>query len=369
MNQRSYRDVFIIAGLWAASQLLFYQLYGIRLGGDSGRYISAAENILKGVPLSREQFHYLAYEGMLVPVFAGGGGKATVVIVQCCLALAGALGLYSLGKAVFPRVAGMAAAATFLIHPSIQRWNYYLLTESLATNALIVVTALAVLGKGKGWRIGALLPAAVILALTRPETFFFLLPVSVYLWEGRVSWSTALGVLFFFFGIGLWYVRPGASEGFGIIQQWTKGTYIWGYPGIGPPKTGWSSQQPLTMGGHFWVWLVHDPFWVAKVVLLKLFYFFIPIRPFFSSLHNLAAVVLTLPVFGLAVLGTIRGKKRETLFIWAMILVQGVLVTVTWSDWDNRWLDRVTPLLILLAAGGAFSVWHQSRVKITKVDQ
>jgi len=293
----------------------------------------------------------------------------TVVIIQCCLALAGALGLYSLGKVIFSPVAGMAAAATFLIHPFIQRWNFYLLTESLATNALIVVTALAALGKEKKWRIWALLPAAVILALTRPETLFFLLPVSVYFWEGRVSWPTGLAVLFFFFGIGLWYVRPGAAEGFGIIQQWTKGTYIWGYPGIGPPKMGWLDHQPMSLGGHFWTWLVHDPWWVTKVIFLKLFYFFIPIRPFFSSRHNLAAVALTLPVFGLAALGTIGGKKREVLFIWAMVLVQGVLVTVTWSDWDNRWLDRVTPLLILLAGGGASLLWHQSREKITRIGQ
>ncbi len=188
MNNK--KCIFGIVVVWAGSQAVFFLFFGVRWGGDSGRYVTAAQNILDGVPLLPEQWHYLAYEWMLVPIFFMKGGLKTVVFTQCILSLVGALVFYGMGKKIFSPTAGVAAAIAFLIHPSIQRWNYYILTESLATCALITVIGSAILIRETKWAKITLIPAALILALVRPETFLFLFPVSLYLMEFRLSRSS-----------------------------------------------------------------------------------------------------------------------------------------------------------------------------------
>jgi hypothetical protein len=264
-NQMVSRHILWILGIWAVSQTVFFLLFGVRLGGDSGRYVEAVRNILNGVPLFREQWYYLSYEWMLIPIFSLGGGLKAVVFTQCVLALLGAFFLYGMGKNMFSPAAGVAAAIAYLIHPSIQQWNYYVLTESLATCALISVIGSAILSRETKWAKMTLIPAALVLALVRPETPLFLLPVSLYLFDFRVSWSSFNGVFLTVVALSLWWIRPGSSEAFGLLSNWEKGTYIWGYPGIGGPKI-LIDKGSEAVGTGIIQLLWADPFWGLKVL-------------------------------------------------------------------------------------------------------
>lgn len=328
------------------------------MGGDSGRYIEAARSILVGLPLTQEQWSYLSYEAMLAPIFFFGGGPGGVVIAQCVLALAGAILIYTVGRKIFSRAAGLTAALLYLCNLSVQRWNFYVLTEALATTALIAVFASAVLLREEPIRGAALIPAAFVLALARPETPLFLLPVAVYLfscWRTRLTlWGAGLLMLW----LGVWLIRPGSTETFRILEQWHKGTYLWGYPGIGPPDIPGigigDSSSVRTVIYFFW----HDPGWTIKILALRLYYFLVPARPFYSQAHNLAVMGSMAAVYGLALWGTLQGSKKEVSLVWLLFLTQAILSALIWSDWDNRWLDRVLPLLTILSAGGAVSFWN-----------
>lgn len=352
-----------ILGTWLITQTTMGLWLGIRMGGDSGRYIGAAEHLLSGLPLTQEQLHYLGYEALLVPIFALGGGVKTVAIVQCLFALAGAGGLFLLGAAICSRPVGLIAALLYLLHPSIQRWNFYLLTESLATNALVVTAALALtVQAGSAW--GLLLwPAAVVLALSRPETALFLLPIILFLWKGKGSFPFWMGIGLSVFLVILGWVRPSMPSAFGVWRHWMEGTFIWGYPGIGPPR----GMEPLDPVAQGFLWegmkLFRDPAWLFKLVALRVFYFFSPTRPYFSRLHNAAAFLSTLFIYVLAIVGTFSGRLKGRLMLWSIIFVQGALAVLSWSDWDNRWLDRITPFLLLLASAGAVSLWNRLAVR------
>ena len=352
------KQPFWIVGIWASSQTAFFLFFGVRWGGDSGRYVEAAQNILNGVPLSREQWYYLAYEWMLVPIFSLGGGLQAVVFAQGLLALIGAFFLYRAGQTMFSPAAGVAAAIAYLIHPSIQRWNYYVLPESLATCALISVIGSAILSRETQWAKTALIPAALVLALVRPETPLFLLPVSLYFLESRFSRLTFIGALMTGIVLTWWWIRPGSPEAFGLLSHWEKGTYIWGYPGIGGPNLTIVRGSKETVGTGiiqlFWA----DPLWGLRVMGLRVYYFLLPIRPYFSGLHNWAALGSCGGVYVLAWWGALSLKGREWKLIGGILLVQLGLVALTWSDWDSRWTDRVMPLLILLAAGGGTAFWR-----------
>jgi hypothetical protein len=360
------KPIFGIVGIWAGSQTFFFLFFGVRWAGDSGRYVEAARNILDGVPLFREQWYYLSYEWLLVPIFSLGGGMKAVVFTQCVLSLIGAFFLYGMGKNMFSKTVGLAAASAYLIHPSIQRWNYYVLTENLATCALIIVIGSAMFCRETRWAKTTLIPAALVLALVRPETLLFLLPVSVYLLKFPFSWSIFNGAFLMVISLSLWWIRPGSPEAFGLLSHWEKGTYIWGYPGIGGPKI-LIDKGSEGVGAGLVQLLWADPLWGLRVLGLRVYYFLFPIRPYFSGLHNWAALGSSLGVYALALWGSLSMKSRELKLIRGILLVQMGLVAVTWSDWDSRWLDRVMPLLILLAAGGGQAFWKSFEIKRQKI--
>jgi hypothetical protein len=352
------KDLKWIILFWGASEAIFYSIFGVRLGGDSGRYIQAARAILDGLPLTREQWSYFSYEALMAAIFHFGGGPRGVVAFQCLLALGGAIFLYYGARKMFSRPAGVTAALLYLGNLSVQRWNFYVLTETLATTALIAVfAAVVLLRQGTGWGV-ALIPAALVLSLTRPETSPFLLSVAVYCFICRKRRMALWGIGLLALWLGVWLLRPGSPETLRILEHWQKGTYIWGYPGIGPPDLHGvilSSSSTASAIGHF---LWHDPGWTLKILALRFYYFILSVRPFYSQVHNLAVMGGMVAVYGLALWGTWQGSRKEVFLIWLLFLTQAALSALTWSDWDNRWLDRVLPLLTILSAGGAVSFWN-----------
>ena len=353
------RPFLCIFGSWLAVHLVFWKAFGLRMGGDTGRYVGGAQRILEGLPLGGGQRHYLAYEGLLAFVQGLDGGLEFMVIVQGLLALGGAVGLYFLGRRMFSEPVGLLASIAFLFHPSIQRWNFYILTESLATNALILAVALSFLVR-EGKPLGILLlPVGAVLALARPEAPLFLLPIIFYLLQGRSPFPVSIGSSFIAILFILFWFRPSQPSDFGVWKHWQEGTYIWGYPGIGPPS-GAALFGPASGQAAFGVReVLMDWPWFFKLTALRAFYFFSPTRPYFSTLHNTVAAAVTLPAYALGMVGTFAGKPQGRMLLWGIVILQGVLAVLTWSDWDNRWLDRVFPFLLVLAVGGAVGLWKR----------
>lgn len=359
---RTLPDLGWLTMAWAVSQTGYWLHFGVRLGGDSGRYVDGAWRLINGTPLTGEQHYYLAYEGLLAPILYAGGGLAGAVALQALLAWGGAVALYDLGRRLFGPGAGLAAALAYLLNPAVQRWNFYVLTETLATVTLIGSLALAVAVREKGWAAIPLLLCAGVLTFSRPEGIFFLLPVILYLLAEKTGPGFRAGwVLAGFCGLVMG-LRSGMTQGFGLSEQWLLGTYIWGYPGIGAPALADPIPGQLPYHQLLAQSLLQDPGWAARLTARKIFYFLIPWRPYFSRFHNLAGLGLQLAAYLLALIGS-RPLNKHVLLLWSICATQLGLTALTWSDWDNRWADRVMPLIGLLAAAGAVALVRRLRGK------
>jgi hypothetical protein len=357
MRTPAGKDLRRLALIWAVSQFGYYSFFGIRSGGDSGRYIDGAWRLIQQTPLTEEQQYYLAYEWLLATAYYFGQGPGGAVAIQCLLALIGATGLYLLGKKLFAPGVGLAASILYLLNPAIQRWNFYILTETLTTVALIATVGLAVLARETRWAAVPLLGCSGILAFSRPEGPFFLVPVFFYLLTGDRSGPalTAGLLLAGLFGL-IFFVRWGMTQGFGLTQQWLLGTYIWGYPGIGPPGLAKPVTKDLSLVQLVFQSVVQDPGWVTRLSAKRVYYFLVPWRPYYSRLHNLAGLGIQIAAFFLALVGSRSYKNRSVLLLWLIFIIQLGLTALTWSDWDNRWADRVMPFVTLLAAAGGMAL-------------
>jgi len=90
---------------------------------------------------------------------------------------------------------------------------------------------------------------------------------------------------------------------------------------------------------------------------MKLFYFFLLARPYYSLPHNVLVLLLLLPVYTFTIISWFRGRKEFVRWGFAaiIILLQALVVSFTFADWDSRHLEVVLPLMFLFASGGA--IW------------
>jgi len=118
---------------------ILYQ-YGIQLGGEAEKYIDNAHRILNGHELRNGVFgiFYFAYS-LLVAVFIGLKiNLAGVVIVQLFFSWLSAVALYRIIWHAFENsnIAFISFVAFLFCYP-IQKWNFYLYSESLHTSLLV----------------------------------------------------------------------------------------------------------------------------------------------------------------------------------------------------------------------------------------
>jgi hypothetical protein len=323
VTQAQYRwHLPIIVGVWAVSQVGTVIAFGLRIGADTPRYVDAAERLLRLEPLGALQYHALAYEALLALVIAPTGDPHWIVPVQAGLALAAALALHALGAHLWSPTAGLAAALAYLANPYLQRWNVYVLSETLGTTLLVFTVTAAVLSR-QSWPV---LTAGILLALSRPEGPALLVPISAYLYRARRAVALTLLAV-----AGLIVLaRPDDYSGLVLSQ-------------LGECVV--PARPSLT-----------EPTW--RVVGCRVWYHLLHVRDYSSMARNLATATVVLGMYALAVVAAWRTPRSRPVaaMIGGLFAVQLGVAIGTGVDWAGRWLDRVLPLVGVLSGVGLISL-------------
>lgn len=355
----------VLVALWAIMQFWLYFTGGIRPAGDTGRYIDAAEVLLSGhLPTSGKAMSYLAYDSF-VAVFIGlGWGQPGIIFAQVLISGIAAYTLFLLGTHLYDWRAGFVAAFLYVGFPDLQKWNFYILTESLFISTLILTTYVII--ACNDWKrvlFGGLL--VLLATFLRPNGFIVPLALFLYvlawLWQdGRRQLATSIFVasVIILSVASIWVGGMLSKEN--VLTHYIEGTVIWGHP-----------ESALTMPGHIPVcsqarenvlieiacFVVAKPLYFLKLVGMKLFYFFLLARPYYSTPHNIVVILFLVPVYTMATIALYRGRKEYVKWGFPAIIIflQAVVVSFTFADWDSRHLQVVLPLILLFASGGA--VW------------
>jgi hypothetical protein len=330
-------------------------LLGIRLGGDSSSYIDGASSVVQGLPLDGRAIFSLPYVYLLAGFSQIGASLTHVVIFQCLVALLTAFLIYLSAKLCFSWKVGLIATLLFLANPDIQRWNFYILPETIGTASLVLTTTLAILYRKDARWVYILLASCFILSLIRPDTIYLLIPLAVY-WT-RKGRKLSYFLLFMLFAAILFYSANLPSR-FNqiIIDTWGKGEIIWGYSGLSFPPEANIDVKDFDSWWKLLAWyMLSDPFWFLKILFIRLAYFLGHHRPFYSLFHNLFAVISSLGIYILAIVGTVtnKGALRFNLTVWGIFLLQLAVCMGICVDWDGRFYLRVLPLLLILVSAGA----------------
>lgn len=368
----------LLLGLWLLVQagfLLYYR--GPHYANDSWRYLEYAASVAEHGSYKFVDPHdrfvyehgqrylgYVLFQSFWLALRTGWWG---IVLGQLAVSGLAARALYGAMRRLAGGRTGAAALATalFIGWPDIQRFNCFLLTESLFISLSVLSFAALVRVPASGGRWAAWLGLLLGLALTllaRPNGFVVVgaaglagLAHLAQRPDRRLFWGAVGGLAL---AVPLLLVALNQQlNTFFIVETYQRGELIFGAKAwalrpsaplqLPPPGLG---QVPRVL-----YFGLHNPGFLGQLMLGKLFVFASGLKPHYSRLHCLANVLVLWPAYWLAA----RGARQTSVwlparaFLGAVPVLQALVVMLTVDDWDVRFLAPVLPFVFALAALGS----------------
>ncbi len=355
----------LLAGLWLLVQVVFLvKCHGPYFAQDSVRYYEYAQLIVNQgyfePGLNQRYVLYLLYESAFLRV---GLGPWSIMMGQLVVAALAAWALYKTTRRLTPgRKRGAAAVATglFILWPETQQFNVYLLTEGLFLNfSVLALAAFVQLRRGllRDWVL--LLCMLLLCALVRPNGFVVGVAAGLAGWLAlaqpatkRFFWLVLAGLVAL--SPVVWQLVNYQLEPYTLIETYQRGDLMffvkeWAVHSAQPLDLPPANLAPVAKLGYFY-W--HNPVVGLRLLSGKLFVFASGLKPHYSGLHKVGAVLLLWPCYWLAG----RGVRRAALWLSARLflvlvpLLQAGIIMLTVDDFDVRFLAPVLPFLFVLAA-------------------
>ncbi|MFC7666535.1 hypothetical protein ACFQT0_03165 [Hymenobacter humi] len=354
----------LLAGLWVLVQAVYLrQFHGPHFANDSARYLEYATNIAERGYF--EPGHNLRY--VLYPLFQSiwlglGWGWWGIVAGQMAVSALATQAIYRGTRRLAGGRREAAALATLLFigWPDIQPFNVFLLTESLFIS-LVALSFGAFTrvqhGRRRDW--AWLLVVLLLTALARPNGFMVALAAGLAGLDllrrssNRRPWHAALLLLALLSPL-LW--RALNHQARHLLPD---GHLPTGRAHFPLPAWAVHQAQPLDMppagtgpAARVLYFAVHNPTYLGRLMLGKLFVFISYLKPHYSLAHRVVGVLVLWPAYCLAVLAARRATiwRPARIFLAAMFLLQTAIVMLTVDDWDVRFLAPVLPAVFVLAA-------------------
>ena len=372
----------LLLGLWLLVQAAFLvKFHGPHFTNDTHTFLDYAQNLaahghyqaapgavagtvanngLQNFEYEHAQ-RYILYAWFMSLWLRLGAGVGGIVLGQLAISGLAAAALYNALRRLAGDRRGAAALATglFIAWPDVQVFNCELLTESLFISLSVLCFWALVRVRGGGWRAGLALAVLLLLtALARPNGFVLTAAAGVaglaalYAARRRLFWLV-LGAGVLAAPLAVWWLNQHLISYF-IVETYTRGELMFATPVWAIHPSAPLVLPPAGIGqmSRVLYFAVHNPGFLARLMLGKFLVYFSSIKPYYSLGHKLMSVVLLWPLYYLAV----RGSRRAAVwlpartFLVAVPLLQAAIVMLTVDDYDVRFLAPVLPFVFALAA-------------------
>jgi hypothetical protein len=357
----SEKNIIVAAVIYfLVSGIILYQ-HGIQLGGEAEKYIDNANRILHRQELRNGFFgiFYFSYS-LIVSFFINFSiNLVFVAVLQVLLSFIAALSIYRLLLLTLQNrsVSFLFFCAYLLCYP-VQKWNFFLYSESIHTSFLVIAVYLfykAISGNKTGQWIASGLAGLAVL-FSRPVGIIFLVSTVLVLiiWLYKSNKNVGASILALIFTgaiIGLLnspvttFINPDSVKRMEIICQV-------------PETNADSSYREFNHAGLYKVYtVIKDEVGVGKFMqagIRKLGFFFGQYRGYYSWQNNLLLLLFCI-FYPFALVGIFSQPAAKYFYIkWLSVFYVGftsITIFFTCDDWANRFISPVFPFILLLAAG------------------
>lgn len=248
----------------------------------------------------------------------------------------------------------------------LQEWNMYLYSDALFISLSIIFFSILYFGsvhKRFGLLVMLLIP--LVWCFARPAGVLFLLPLFILLFT--VKTRNRLYLLGMLAALVVMIVLAGAYfNGGGDLD--TLKPYIEEHIICFVPQNAACAELDVVHTGNqlndLFYYILHNPGHFFSLLLKKLVSFFNFTRPWYSSAHNLAMIIFMMPLYLFFLPGIIylyRNRKPFAWFVISVLVIYPVGVVMQCDDWHSRFTMPILPLMMLVAAYGAYCLVSRLR--------
>lgn len=361
LASRYGRLIIIVA--WLLSTLVYLQLNGVVTQLEAAKYIGEAKYYIENGSFSQPRFLFYSTTIFIILISIKISiGLTGAFIIQALLNLFAWLILFkALNKLFNNSVTPIFIILYLLCFSPYQSWVVFLYTESAFFSAVLILLSVLILYKPVSVKNILLIAAALLLTLiSRPLGILFGVSVYCYLfYHANKKWKIIIAccsVLFLIVGYYLVNAVFNSVSDWRITQGFEEECIICDMPGPLPyqkldlAQTGSPAYQLV-------YYTFHNPSHFLHFVGVKLKYFFLMTRPYYSKAHNYFLLLNVIPVY---LLGTwsffIKGlhfNKSIAIFLTSSIIIFALAISFQCDDYHNRFILSIYPFFVILAARAA----------------
>lgn len=362
-------EFIVVAFLICITHLFVYLATGFRRSSDSTYYQNAADSFIENGHSFSSLFESVAHSAhyaatiFLLALFGDPG----FFYFEIVLSMISMFVFYCLLVRLLPGENHWPVRLlTFIFYISnieILRWNYYLLSDALLINGLILI--IAALFYQSRWSVALLFLLELFFGFARPTAFILLGMVAVYCLFRRpqtrgkalVSVLIVIGVL----GTQLYFGNSSKAKGH-YLRPFVQGL-VTGHL-IADPSFNFKIESPFSIQAQevtgeedVLELFLRYPKYTFRYLICKMGAFVFPVYPYFSVKHIFFNGFYYFLLYGFLIFGVLfwfTGASRESRlfagFCWITFAVYVVFHSLTILDSEGRYLSPWVSLLVLSVA-------------------
>lgn len=347
-------------------QVKNYLTYGIVLKGDLYRFINEAEMLLSGQFPSRPLYlFYISYDFFVAFFLWTGLGVNGIIAGQLCLSIVAAYYLYRLATELFTPEAGIIAVFLYVCCHRMHMYNLMIISEILFISMMIITTYF-LLKCRSSWQWSVVGLMVLFTSFCRPNGLFYLVAVIVYilylLYKAKRK-KLVIGFSFVSLVAGIlalnWITNAEREVFQGIIQTYCKGQIIYDYWQVVEYKgeqINFSGNENMIIA--IALFIVNNFWFFLKLATIKLFVFFVFVRPFLPWYYNVFSVVTMVPLYIFALWG-LFGKLHNPgikVIVVTFCFLQAACGMLVGVEPDGRFFLPTLPLIFVFSARGLLNI-------------
>ncbi len=351
------------ASMWLISTLIYLSIHGVVIELEAAKYIEQAHRYIDTGSFSAPRFYFYSATIIIITLAIKVNiGMFGAFVIQALINFFAYILFYKALSKIFKRsVTPLLIIVYLLAFSPYQSWIVFLYTESVFYSGILILTSLLILYKPDNLKHILIILAALILTfISRPLGILFSVGIYLYFFinAGR-KWkiiialgSVAMMALAYFFVNAVF----SSIHDWHITQAFEEESIICDLPAAQPYQKLdlYSTGSPVYQ---LWYYVTHNFSHFLRFAGIKIQYFFLMTRNYYSSSHNIFLLLNVIPVYLLAVYSFFIKpqyfSKGLIVFLTSSILIYTVAIIFQCDDYHNRFILSIYPLFVLLAARSA----------------
>lgn len=352
----------ILCTTWLFTTLFYLKLYGIFTGLEAEKYINEAHTLIETGSFSAPRFWFYSITIFILAIaFKLKIGITGAFIIQGLLNLFAYLFfLKALTELFKSTVTALLIVIYLLVFLPYQTWVVFFFTESAFFSMILILFSFIILNNPLKYKnvIGISLLLLLVI-MGRPLGLLFAGSTYVYLfYNANIKWKKILGFSGIFLFAAAYYsinIIFSTISDWHITKPFEEESIICNLPSELPHAVLKLSSEGSPIYQLYYYLTNNFPHFL-HFTGVKLNYFFLMARPYYSKPHNYFLIFNTIAIYILSFAGFFLRqpyfKKGVVPFCVCSIFLYTITIIFQCDDYHNRFILSIYPFFVILATRG-----------------